>query len=375
MAYNFLNLPAIHQAAQRTQANKFAMDRAETTAEREDTQYDEEQRLRNTAWLAGATKVILDEFDQNPDGAYAAIEELGRIGIEKGVIDADTWDPWSVTRDKVAELNTQARTGLGGMQVPGQGVQAGKYWINPDTETMWYFDEKLGKAVNTGTPAQQYAARPVQTGEGVIMVSGGSGQPIQQQPGQPVQPGSGSSPYVVPGTDPETVRETKALEAASVEQAKNDVQTADDYRVAEQVANKTWKQYEAARNALMSGLAGTDTGYFMGKIPPVTEGQQVAVGGVAAMAPIMKQLFRAAGEGVFTDKDQQLLMDMIPDRNDLEPARLIKMEAIDRIVRMKLGMDDIEILQQARAAIAKGADEEAVKERLQLKFGIDPRRL
>ena len=58
---------------------------------------------------------------------------------------------------------------------------------------------------------------------------------------------------------------------------------------------------------------------------------------VAAMAPILKQLFRGAGEGTFTDKDQELLVAMLPTRKDTPEARVIKVQNIDAIVRAKLG--------------------------------------
>ena len=56
------------------------------------------------------------------------------------------------------------------------------------------------------------------------------------------------------------------------------------------------------------------------------------------MAPVLKQLFRSAGEGTFTDRDQELLLDMVPKRTDRAEAIAEKMANIDRIVSAKLGM-------------------------------------
>jgi hypothetical protein len=95
--------------------------------------------------------------------------------------------------------------------------------------------------------------------------------------------------------------------------------------------------YEAARSALLSGLENTSTGPIVGRIPALTSAQQIAEGGVASMAPILKQLFRTAGEGTFTDRDQALLLDMVPKRTDHPEAREAKIAAIDAIVRAKLG--------------------------------------
>lgn len=101
---------------------------------------------------------------------------------------------------------------------------------------------------------------------------------------------------------------------------------------------QTFKLYETARDGLLSGLSGAVTGPAVGRIPAVTAGAQIAEGGVAAMAPVLKQLFRVAGEGTFTDKDQELLLQMVPTRKDLPESRVAKVKNIDNIVRAKLGL-------------------------------------
>lgn len=96
-------------------------------------------------------------------------------------------------------------------------------------------------------------------------------------------------------------------------------------------------QFEAAKKGLMDGLSGTETGPIVGRLPAVTTGQQVAEGAIAAMAPILKQIFRVAGEGTFTDRDQALLMEMLPTRKDLPEAAAAKLHNIDGIIKTKLG--------------------------------------
>jgi hypothetical protein len=100
-----------------------------------------------------------------------------------------------------------------------------------------------------------------------------------------------------------------------------------------------WNMYQTARNGMMRALEQTSTGPIVGRIPAITASQQTAQGGVSAMAPVLKQLFRVAGEGVFTDRDQALLLEMVPDRTDLPAARDAKMVNIDAIVRAKLGFE------------------------------------
>ena len=101
--------------------------------------------------------------------------------------------------------------------------------------------------------------------------------------------------------------------------------------------NAALEQWVQARKGLEDGLGRTQTGPLIGQLPAFTTDQQIAEGSVAATAPILKQLFRTAGEGTFTDKDQELLMKMVPTRTDTEEARKAKIENIDRIIRAKLG--------------------------------------
>lgn len=101
--------------------------------------------------------------------------------------------------------------------------------------------------------------------------------------------------------------------------------------------DRSFSLYDTAMKGVSEGLGNAMTGPIAGRLPAVTAGQQIAEGGVSAIAPILKQLFRSAGEGSFTDRDQDLLMSMIPTRTDLPEARQWKIENIDKIVREKLG--------------------------------------
>jgi hypothetical protein len=109
-------------------------------------------------------------------------------------------------------------------------------------------------------------------------------------------------------------------------------------KVLEQQNKRAFEVYQTAITGLSSGLKGTNTGPIAGRMPAWTSGQQIADGTIAAMAPVLKQLFRGAGEGTFTDKDQELLMEMLPTRKDEPEARKAKLANIDAIVQAKLGM-------------------------------------
>jgi len=96
--------------------------------------------------------------------------------------------------------------------------------------------------------------------------------------------------------------------------------------------------YQQAMNGIRTSFGKTDTGPIAGRMPAVTAGQQTAEGAIAAAAPVLKQLFRSAGEGVFTDRDQQLLIDMLPKRTDHPEVVESKLGMIDSVVAAKLNM-------------------------------------
>ncbi len=98
------------------------------------------------------------------------------------------------------------------------------------------------------------------------------------------------------------------------------------------------KVYEEGMGGAIRALAGSSTGPIVGRLPALTSEQQIAEGGISAMAPVLKQMFRVAGEGTFTDKDQDLLMAMLPTRKDSPEAREAKAANVDNIVRAKLNM-------------------------------------
>jgi hypothetical protein len=101
-----------------------------------------------------------------------------------------------------------------------------------------------------------------------------------------------------------------------------------------------YSTFQTGIKSLEKAMSGTVTGPIMGRIPAMTAGQQIAEGAEATMAPVLKQLFRDAGEGTFTDSDQALLMKMVPKRTDHTEARKAKIEMIDGIVREKLGLGE-----------------------------------
>lgn len=96
------------------------------------------------------------------------------------------------------------------------------------------------------------------------------------------------------------------------------------------------RMFEYGLSNLEESLAGTTTGKLAGYLPAITASQQKADQAVAMLAPILKQTFRAAGEGVFTDKDQELLMAMIPTRGSSTAVIQSAIQALNQLVMLKL---------------------------------------
>ena len=109
---------------------------------------------------------------------------------------------------------------------------------------------------------------------------------------------------------------------------------------------KALQVYEIGIDSLTNALNSTSTGPVLGYLPALTENQQMVEGATAAMAPILKDLFRAAGEGTFTKDDQEILLNMLPTRKDKPKAREAKLRNVDAIVRAKLAESPQEGAQQ-----------------------------
>lgn len=129
---------------------------------------------------------------------------------------------------------------------------------------------------------------------------------------------------------------TKPVISAAVEKAVADVKATFETVAGQRSNELTFTTYTTAMKGLADSLAGTDTGPWIGWSPALTSNQQIAEGAIAAMAPVLKDIFRGAGEGTFTEGDQKLLIDMLPTRKDSPKARIAKISSIDAIVRSKL---------------------------------------
>lgn len=100
--------------------------------------------------------------------------------------------------------------------------------------------------------------------------------------------------------------------------------------------NLAYQTYQTAIGQLEDAASKTTTNPVVGFIPAITANAQIMEAAVSMMAPVLKEMFRTAGEGTFTDKDQELLLKMVPTRNEHQEAIKAKLIMIDNLVRAKL---------------------------------------
>lgn len=135
-------------------------------------------------------------------------------------------------------------------------------------------------------------------------------------------------------------QQSKLLLEPQIEQAVTSAreeakQIADE--AAEKKSNETaFSVYTASINNLTSAFGNASTGPGMALLPAITADRRILDGAIAVMGPTLKQLFRSAGEGTFTDKDQEQLNAMLPSANDTEEVAMAKLNFIDSTVRAKL---------------------------------------
>jgi len=293
----------------------------------------QQNRLRSIATFAQGIIPRIESGDLS--GAKTALENRFRALEEQGINTDDTVeaigtfnrDPQAFLEDARGAVNLAREQGL--IRDPSKDLTAQQREFTGLTAGL--------------TPEETEQARRIKLGLSPRAV-GSAAQTLAAQPGEVV----------------ETVAQTQAKIEGAKAGAKEEAKLIKRFRLEPQVesavtqavasakntveqqglarSNSTALQvYDTAMNGLTESLGGTVTGPAAGWLPAVTTNQQIAEGAIAAMAPVLKQMFRGSGEGTFTDKDQELLLKMVPTRKDTSEARESKIRNIDAIVRAKLG--------------------------------------
>ena len=173
--------------------------------------------------------------------------------------------------------------------------------------------------------------------------------PEQRQQAARVAAGIEASPLAL---TPEMVaeRERQKLEAqkglkadvaAEVELAKGQAKEDVKKQVKQEKDKTTYKVFTTALDGLSQALGATSlTGPLLGRLPAATTSAQIAEGAKAIMLPTLKNIFREAGEGTFTDADQKALEQLLPRRGQTKEAQVAQIEAIEKIVKAKLNIPE-----------------------------------
>lgn len=290
-------------ADQRMQFDQRTFDQGQIDRQRQEAAAAQEQQ---EAWIKNAIGLAR----RNP----ALIPSLVQHAKQRGLVPRET--PDNLSPADVEELALYY-----GIEPTESGVKVGAYNPGDYTPESWAPFVQGGYRDPSGL---RRAWAPAQ--ERITLVNG---VPTVVNPNTANQ-----RPLSTPADEAAAAAARAAAEAGAKQVVATAAEIADKGRERGMALN----MYEEARKGLDTALSATDTGPIVGRIPAVTAAQQTATGAVAAMAPILKQLFRSAGEGTFTDRDQALLLDMVPTRADHPEARDAKLANIDNIVRAKLGM-------------------------------------
>ena len=119
--------------------------------------------------------------------------------------------------------------------------------------------------------------------------------------------------------------------------AKNRVNEAADARKQAKSNAQGLRVYEAAISKFADAVDANAGGTISGLLPMITDDRKVLDGATKVMAPVLKDIFRASGEGTFTKDDQDMLLGMLPGPKDGPSVAAKKLDMVDTIVREKLG--------------------------------------
>lgn len=305
------NALAEQDLAPNSRRNKL-LDLQISNQQNQQAQFTQSQQQANTDFLFKAHEAIFN----NPQIAERVDNELKDRGIIKPDFTRDYSNLEAIRQESQMEMEktrpfiSQAQKG----NQPTAHIQNFQFYKNLPEE-----DRRLFDNVMRGATVKDIAGVPT-----VISQSGN-----------------------IPLSTLEDEIRARSQSAGAVEEAEGNVQAELKRKKTQEENNKAFNAYTAAMRNVSESLANTVTAPGVGRLPAMTANQQIADGAISAIAPILKQLFRSAGEGTFTDKDQELLLAMIPTRSDLPEARAAKIKNINEIVAAKLGIEQPFINQAA----------------------------
>jgi len=102
--------------------------------------------------------------------------------------------------------------------------------------------------------------------------------------------------------------------------------------------DRKYNAFDVAMTAVEEAFSKTNTGPISGRLRSAGRDNRKAKAAAALLQPALKDMFRSAGEGTFTDSDQKILLDLAPTIYDDDDVARFKMQKIREIVSAKLGV-------------------------------------
>jgi hypothetical protein len=321
----------------RNQLADLQLEQARVGAQRKETQFGQQQSLQKSKLLNQTLTALSGIPLEQRDAAFSAIApQLQQFGI-----DTSTFEPGEFTDEGLAQgiLETQALIGQPAQQKQTAGQQEfnALVAIAQDPNATLLERNSANRALGNLAKVSTSAAERIASDPELTKAVATSGAEIA---GAEAGAKETSKLFAKLKLEPQV----KAAAAAAL----SDVKVLADQAAKTKANNDVFAIYEVGMSAVADALGDTSTGFFAGRIPSITANQQIADGAIAAIAPVLKQLFRSAGEGIFTDKDQELLLAMIPTRKTSPEAIASILSNVDAIIKAKLGIGQQQPSQQGQ---------------------------
>ena len=341
----------------RNQLADLQLEQARVGSQRKETQFGQQQAIQGAKILNQSLRALRGIPLEQREAAFASIKPE----LEQFDIDLSTVQPKDLTDIGLDQgiTRTQALIGQPAQQKQPAGLQEfnALVAIAQDPNASLLERNSANRALGNLAKVSTSAAERIASDPELTKAVATSGAEIA---GAEAGAKETSKLFAKLKLEPQV----KAAAAAAL----SDVKVLADQAAKTKANNDVFAIYEVGMGAVADALGDTSTGFFAGRIPSITANQQIADGAIAAIAPVLKQLFRSAGEGIFTDKDQELLLAMIPTRKTSPEAIASILSNVDAIIKAKLGIGQ----QQPPAAAASNdlsPAEQAELAELERKFG------
>tara|TARA_B110000285_G_scaffold230569_1_gene297443 strand:+ start:1935 stop:3158 length:1224 start_codon:yes stop_codon:yes gene_type:complete len=135
----------------------------------------------------------------------------------------------------------------------------------------------------------------------------------------------------------ETIRQNNKLTTADKKVIADKKQQEKDYQAYKLVSTDLKNTYQS--------IGATLTGSLQGNLPAASQNSRMFETTQKQMLPLLKDVFRKPGEGTFTEGDQRLLTELLPNRTMDAEEFNAAITRLDAVVAMKVSQADLTIAQ------------------------------